>query len=206
MNKFGSEYKSVGALILASGFSSRMKIQKPFLKYNDNVLFIQKVIDSFMEFGCNIIVITVNNNIHEWNNIRAQYKEDISILFVSNQYPEYERFYSIKTGLRRVTDSNYCFIHNVDNPFIDNGILSSIYENKYENGYTVPVYNGKGGHPVLLAQKVINRIIAENENHKNFKEILGEFERKNVEMQTDKIHININSPIEYERYFPNLKQ
>jgi CTP:molybdopterin cytidylyltransferase MocA len=205
MSKFGSEYKSVGAVILAAGFSSRMKIQKPFLKYNENSVFIQKIIDNFLEFGCNIIVITVNNGIHEWKKIQDYYKENPSIFFIANQFPEFERFYSIKIGLGRVANSNFCFIHNVDNPFIDKGILNLIYENKFEKGYTVPVYNGIGGHPVLLSQNVIKRIIAEKDNNKNFKDVLGDFERKNVELDTDKIHININSPIEYEKYFPNQK-
>lgn len=198
-----NEYKSVGAVILAAGFSSRMKMQKSFLKYDDNRVFIQKIIDNFLEFGCHNISITYNATLLGWSDIQNYFKENQSIHFVPNQYPEYERFYSIKTGLNCISDSHYSFIQNVDNPFIESNILNAIYKNRTEIGFTVPVYNGKGGHPILLAQDTIIKIREEKENNLNFKEFLGTFYRKNVEVETDKIHININTEEDYNNYFPN---
>ena len=197
-------HKSVGALILAAGFSSRMKTPKPFLQYDAEKVFIEKIIDDYLEFGCKKIIITINEEHKEWNEIRSKFKGNDSIQFVVNRIPEYERFYSIKIGLENLDNMDYCFIQNVDNPFIERKILDMIYEERFKEGYTVPYFLGSGGHPVLLGTNVIKQIQLEKNTDQNFKEFLTGFQRKNVHVYTNRIHININTQEEYERYCKNM--
>ena len=191
----------VGAVILAAGFSSRMKSPKSLLKFDTERVFIEKIIDDFFNFGCKKIVVTINPEVREWDSVIEKYKSWNSVLFKVNDSPESERFYSIKKGLESIGEVDYCFIHNTDNPFLDKEIFAKIYKGNSETGYTVPVNNGRGGHPILLSKNVIENIIKEQEIEINFKEFLKDYERINVEVRTDKIHININTKEEYEKYF-----
>jgi molybdenum cofactor cytidylyltransferase len=200
MNKSENE-KSVGAVILAAGYSSRMKIPKSFLRYDEKSVFIDKIIDSFLEFECNKIIITINEEINGWVYLKNKYKDNDSIEFVENQHPEYERFFSIKTGLENIENLDYCFIQNTDNPFIDIDILNKIFKNRFDEGYTVPIYQRKGGHPILLGKKVIQKIKDSDNFNVNFKDFLNGFSRKNVDVDSNKIHININTQEEYNKYF-----
>ncbi|MFA6570487.1 MAG: NTP transferase domain-containing protein [Bacteroidota bacterium] len=195
------EIKPVGAIILAAGFSSRMKIPKPFLRFDEKRVFIEKIIDNFMEFGCSKIIITTNEQISEWTEIKNKFENCGSVLFIANRHPEFERFFSIKTGLANIRDLEQCFIHNADNPFIEKDILNLIYDNRTDNGYTVPCCQNSGGHPVLLSKKVLKKIIEEENININFKDFLKGFPRKDVEVFSDKIQININTQDEYDRYF-----
>ena len=206
MSKTQYNDTSVGAVILASGFSSRMNRQKPFLRFDDNKFFINKIIENFIEFGCVRIVITINEEVSQWNEFISQFDNNPSIQFVPNKHPEYERFYSIKTGLEYIGNPDFCFIQNVDNPFIDYDILKTIYLSRTDNGYTVPIFEGKGGHPVLLSKCVIRQIKDENNFDVNLKEYLTRFERKNAEVNSGKIHININTQEEYDKFFLSNKQ
>jgi CTP:molybdopterin cytidylyltransferase MocA len=125
------------------------------------------------------------------------------VTLVINDHMEFERFYSVKLGLAAIHSSSFCFIQNVDNPFIDSQILDLIYEHRSDERYVSPVFKGKGGHPVLLNRENMNRICKWDVNSANFKEVLGTFECLNVEMHDDRVLININSPEEYQRFFNN---
>lgn len=197
--------KTVGVIILAAGFSSRMKKPKPFLQYDDNRAFIDKIIGDYVQFGCNRIIISINEAHSGWAEIKEKFQDKDSVIFVANLHPELERFYSIKSALDFIDNQDYCFLHNADNPFIGNKILNQIYDKRSDEGYTVPIYKGQGGHPILLGRKVIQHIKSAQNYTENFKEVLKGFERINVEVDTDKIHININTQEEYDKYFSGKK-
>ncbi len=201
MSKF--EFKNIlGAILLSAGFSNRMKKPKPFLPFNNEFVFIEKIIGDYLDYGCNQIIITFNESHNEWMRIREKYLNTQSIIFQKNPHPEYERFYSIKVGLEKLDeDVKYCFIHNTDNPFIDNNILELLYNNRTDDGYIVPIHLGKGGHPILIGKKVIRSILSEDNLNLNFREFLAKFARKNTNVDSNIIHININNEAEYKKYF-----
>ena len=198
-------YNQVAVVILAAGESMRMKNPKPFLKFNNNRVFIDKIIDEYMQFGCSCIVVTINKKHTEWISYIAAKRSSGSIKFIVNNHPEYERFYSVKLGLLNIDDVDFCFIHNVDNPFIDKKILDDIYQFKSEGEYVVPNYKDKGGHPILLNRQVINKIISETNNSINLKKVLSSFKRINCNSGNDKILININTLEDYKKYFKENK-
>lgn len=200
MADIDSAPKSVGAIIPAAGFSKRMGRYKPFLRYDENRLFIHKIIDEYLNFNCASIVVTINN-LSEWNNIAESYFNEERVKFIPNNHPEYERFYSIKLAAQNLPEIDFCYLQNIDNPFINYQILERLYSSRIYNEYTVPVHNGKGGHPVLLHKQIINAIRNEISNSLNFKEILKNFNRNDVPFANDIILININDIEEYNKYF-----
>jgi molybdenum cofactor cytidylyltransferase len=195
------ETRKAGVVILAAGRSERMKELKAFLHYDENTRFIEKIISTYSAWGCReIVVVTSMESLERMKQTGIVPSE---VTMVVNDHMEYERFYSVKLGLAAIHSSSFCFIQNVDNPFIDSQILDLIYEHRSHEKYVSPVFKGKGGHPVLLNRENMNRICKWIVNSANFKEVLGTLECRNVEMPDDRVLININSPEEYQRFFYN---
>ncbi|MGA2295992.1 MAG: NTP transferase domain-containing protein [FCB group bacterium] len=203
MISINKHIKPVSALILAAGESKRMNYPKSLLPVSNGARFIDKIIREFVNFGCREILVVINKNLKDY----ISYDGNIKIIV--NENLAYERFYSIKIGLRELyilkpstqdDISEFCFIHNVDNPFISGEILSTLYKNKLEDGYVFPTFNDKGGHPILMGKKIINAIISEEKNDLNFREFLNNYIYKKIELNDDSILININSMKDYNQY------
>ncbi|NCO55028.1 MAG: hypothetical protein COS14_14355 [Bacteroidetes bacterium CG02_land_8_20_14_3_00_31_25] len=189
--------KNTGAIILAAGLSQRMKTPKPFLLFNKSQTFIEKIISNYQLFGCKKIVVVTNkelvNKFINYSNVK----------YVINDKLEYERFYSIKLGLQNIGKCDFCFVQNVDNPFIDKDILTYIFSENLHDACIVPCFNNKGGHPILLPKKITDKIKNIKQNNVNFKNILKKFKNYNLGIPKSEILININSPKEYNFYFKN---
>ena len=51
------------AIILAGGKSTRMGFPKPWLKHNDNSSFVEKLVNTYSDWGCNRIVVVINDKL-----------------------------------------------------------------------------------------------------------------------------------------------
>ncbi len=192
-----NEPKKTSVVILAAGFSSRMKSPKPFLKYDSNTLFIEKIIQTYREFGCEEIIVVFNPQGFEYYQLnKLKFPENTKL--VINDVPDSPRFISVKLGLKNNT-SEYCFIQNVDNPFINIQTLQLLSENKDSSAYIVPVYDNKSGHPILLGADVINNISQLEGDDYILSEILKQQKRIQLTINEPNIHYNINSPDNYTK-------
>ena len=99
-----------------------------------------------------------------------------------------------------IEKSKKVFIHNVDNPFVCQETLELLYENFYNCDYCVPTFENKGGHPIIISNKIIQKTF-DLPGDKNLNEFLRQFIRKNVPVQDNKISLNINTKEDYEKYF-----
>lgn len=189
----------IGAVILAAGESSRMNSPKALLLYERDYTFLERILDTYSEWGCDEIVVVVNQ---ETNGMMSKLKSIPPIVSVIvNEHPEYERFYSVKLGLGQLIKSQYCFIQNVDNPFIDGTILDILYENRSPDTFVSPVFENKGGHPVLLNRENMQFIRNYPSDTANLKETLNKMDCKKVDMHDKRVLININTPADYDRIF-----
>jgi len=198
--------KNVSVIVLAAGNSGRMASPKPFLKWDDSLTFIEKIIETYHFYGCNNIILVFNPEVFKlFHQKYPNYKNDYKLKIVINEYPQYERFYSIKKGIAICTNNKFCFIQNVDNPYVNNVILDSLYSNIGTNDYCVPTYKDYGGHPILINSKVINSINNIIENNLKFNEFLSQFHRKNIITEDKTVLYNINTPEEYNKLV-NIKK
>ena len=188
----------VSAVILSSGLSERMRQPKALLKWNQSLTFIGKIIGEFERFGCERIVCMINETT-ELPCSKLVVPQNVK--FVVNHHPEWGRFYSIRTGLSEVTGSDYCFIHNVDNPFVNNDTIEKLYSQRSKQRWCSPVFNGKGGHPVLIPDQIIKSIVEKQELNTTLADVLNNYPVVKIEMDDDSIHRNINTPEGYEHYF-----
>ncbi|MBI5539851.1 MAG: NTP transferase domain-containing protein [Bacteroidia bacterium] len=189
--------KKVNALILAAGNSTRMNAPKPFLKFDKNITFIEKIISSYQKFGCDDIIIVVNTECVEA--IRKFQVDNVTI--VINENIELERFHSAKLGFQKMQDCDFCFLQDADNPFITKDILTYVYSENLPDQYIIPSYKGKGGHPILLPESIISDLKKYQKQSANLKEFLSDYKSYKLEIPNKDILININTPEDYNYYF-----
>lgn len=118
---------------------------------------------------------------------------------VLNHHSEKERFYSIQCGLKALEDSDFVFIHNVDSPFADLELLAQLYEKRKQADYVKPVFENRGGHPILISNKIVEKVLQIESSQMTFKTFLNEFVCEKVESDNDHIFTNINSESDYLR-------
>ena len=118
---------------------------------------------------------------------------------IINHHPEYERYYSVKTGLSGLHINHSVFIHNADNPFANFEVLNALYINRNEADLIKPAFNKKGGHPILISPKIINDILS-NENHDIYlNNFLNKFLFKKIETRDESILVNVNTKGDYKK-------
>jgi len=188
-------------LILAAGFSGRMGIPKLSLRFDENRTFVTKIIQAYQSAGCNKIVVVVNRQGREYLNRQRAFSAGSNITVILNASPELERFYSLQTGLKMLNDGKPVFIQNIDNPFIEPALLHRLADVFDPGAFVVPVYNKRGGHPVLLSGKIVSDLVASTDYRQNLRDFLQAYPKINCPVRDEKILVNINSLKEYGKYF-----
>ena len=191
-----NNFESCSVLILAAGNSSRMKSPKFALQFNKSQSFLEKIVQIYTEFGCEEIIVVLNQEgISLLDHLHLKLK---NVKIVLNDHPEWERFYSIKLGIQGLSKQHPVFIHNVDNPFVTAAILESLISKDVTTNYVVPTYNGKGGHPVLISNKVCQKLILTEKNDLILSDFLKQYDKKRVAVEDQNILVNINTMEAYQ--------
>jgi molybdenum cofactor cytidylyltransferase len=197
--KQGTE-NSPDCLLLSSGQSGRMGQHKAYLSFSEKESFLEHIINVYLESGIQKIYIVIHPEMKISNGL-AGMKE---LRFIVNQYPEKGRLRSIQSGLHAMKESRCCYIQNIDNPFIDPSLLQNLARQLGNEDYVSPVYNNRGGHPILISSKVINYIAGLTNYTQTLQDVLKLFKRSDMIVESPSILININTPEEYEKHFPEF--
>lgn len=197
--------KECSVVILSAGFSSRMKQAKFALKFDEKSIFLEKIIEEFITFGCREINVVMNKaGIELLKKLDLSFPKNVSIIL--NKHPERERFYSLQTGLKTFKEQIFTFIHNVDNPFVDQDLLNLLFEQKEKADYIIPVYKGKGGHPILISGSISKQISIDKDYRQNLKDYLKQYNMLKVESLNQLIIRDINNENEYSTLFNELRK
>lgn len=186
------------AIILAAGMSERMGKQKYNLDFSEEETFLDHIIYVYRRFVVSELVLVVNESIE-----LEAFQDDETIKIVVNNKLEYGRFYSVQLGLKELK-SSAVFIQNIDNPFVNTGLLMSLQNGIGLADFAVPVYKKKGGHPVLLSPEIIESIRKDFKSTNHFNDVLKSFNRQDVFVNDPYIGVNINTPEGYQKYFSGL--
>ncbi len=187
-------------VILAAGMSTRMGAPKPLLFFDNQNTFIEKIVETYKEFGAKEIIVVVNST-NESSLKKVLMPERTGVIVASNNKPEAERFLSLKIGLEKVTGKN-CFVHNADNPFLNIGTLKQLNEMVKANHYVVPLYNGKKGHPALLSKEIIRAVCDEEIMETKINEFLKKFSIIKCPVDDWFVMANVDTMKDYLGYFP----
>lgn len=183
---------SVAALIPAAGLSGRMGIPKALLRHGCGSSFARYMLNCYGIFGCDPVVLVIN---HQLSDTEITSGKHLTIL---NPNPQWGRTHSIRLGLKAIPPATPCFVHNVDNPYLTPEMLDAMLALVTPKDYVVPVFKGKGGHPVLLGATVADAI-RDCAEPSDFRSLLSSWPRKEVGWNDDRILLNINTPDDYRQ-------
>ena len=150
------------AVILAAGYSSRMKDFKPLLPVGGSTA-LEMLVGSVRAAGINDITVVTGY-------CRERLTPAICGLGVVEAYNgDYASgmFSSIKAGLRQAADSfsgaEGFLLMPVDCPLIDSATIAAVAEAAREGGengrdFYVPVFEGKKGHPLFIPAAYVDEI------------------------------------------------
>jgi molybdenum cofactor cytidylyltransferase len=170
-----------------------MGTDKALLDYGNGFSFAEHLIKSYSGYGAQPVVMVVNTMLDLSGFDTSQFDA------VLNEHTDWGRSYSIVLGAGRVPKENSCFLHNIDNPFSGNELLNLLLEGNKSDSYVVPVFQGRGGHPVLLGNRIVE-YLQNLDEVPDFREVLKQFNRIEVPFGDERILWNINTPAEYERF------
>lgn len=190
---------TVGALILAAGNSSRMGKCKFLLPMSNGVTFIENIVQTFGDYGVkNIVIVSQTKYITDIERICN--KLEVKPSFVANDSPEKERFYSLQLGIEVLKDCEFIFMHNADSPFVDLATLEELDKHKNKADYICPVYENRGGHPILVNKSTMEHLLSSPMDG-NLKNELQTKQRLNVSVDNELITVDVDTPEEYNKYF-----
>jgi CTP:molybdopterin cytidylyltransferase MocA len=183
----------IAAIILAAGSSNRMGTPKALLRHASGTSFARYLLNCFGLYGCSpvILVVAAGNDFPELHMG--------SHILVVNQNPEKGRSHSIHLGIQYIPPGFACFIHNVDNPFLSPELLDELVSRFAPGQYTVPVFQGRGGHPVLLGRCIVD-VLKKSDPSVDFRETLNDFARVEAPFNSGQILININTQQDFTQY------
>jgi molybdenum cofactor cytidylyltransferase len=197
--------EQTSVIILAAGMSSRMGIPKPFLKWDNHKTFLEKIIETYYSFSFEAAQVNLVLNPEGYKFIQTEYPETAEYAeIIINDHPERGRFSSLKLGLQNLSKSSSCYIQNADNPFVTEGLLTSMNVQIEPDSYVVPIYQGKGGHPILIGVNIIKQLSLLDDTDHDLKEILKTFKKVEIETTDMNVLVNINSQEDYHKYFKHL--
>ncbi len=188
-------------VILAAGDSRRIGYPKAMLPFGSGDTFVSKIIKTHVGFGCESIYIVVNADLKIHLHKTDLTKNMPGLTVIVNTSLVNDRFSSILLGLNSVSKEEPVFLHDVDRPFITVRVLDKLFHNAIKDGYVSPTFKGATGHPILIAPKVVKKIISTNHPGRNLKEILKSYRQKKAEVDDDGVLVNINSRDDYMKYF-----
>ena len=203
MNKINKIEKDFSVIILAAGKSERVGFPKLLLKFDDYNTFLEHIIKKYKELGAKEIIVVVNA-ISEESIRKHRIKLSENIKLTINEHPEWHRFYSLKLGALQLKENQPVFVHNVDNPFVNNEVLSELIISTNKADYLSPEYDRKGGHPFLISGRVIRDLKDSKSNQMHLKEFLNQYSALKVPVKDKHILVNINTLEEYRKYFKDI--
>ena len=182
-------------ILLAAGLSKRMGREKAFLTFDQKKTFLSQLMEVYVS-NCNRLIIVKNSISENWDSLNIPAETRI----ITNDKIELGRSYSIFLALQEVKDYTYVFLQNIDNPFTDNKLIKVLLQNKEKADYLYPKYKEKGGHPLLLNRRVMDKFIETYSPSFHLRNFLDSFSSLGIEVENELFSLNINTPEDYEHF------
>jgi molybdenum cofactor cytidylyltransferase len=183
-------------VILAAGMSSRAGTFKPALLIGGKPM-IARCIEG-MSSVCRRIIVVGGYEIEQ---LRALVKGFERVECIENLSYSKGMFTSVKTGLAMVREER-CFLLPADIPLVPPGVYRRLLSLDAE--VVRPAFQGRNGHPICLSKAIIPTILREPDDS-SLRDVIRTIGYRAVEVDTDEILIDVDTPHDYEaicRRFP----
>ena len=157
---------SYAAVILAAGYSSRMKAFKPLLPVGDMTAIDRSIAAAKGAGIFDIAVVTGHNREMLASSIKkaavGSCGEQVKVFEAYNAAFADGMFSSIKAGIsvvnQRKPHVKGIFLMPVDCPLISSAVLDELMVRTTDDDFCVPVFEGKKGHPLFIPKKYFGEI------------------------------------------------
>jgi molybdenum cofactor cytidylyltransferase len=149
---------TIAGIILSAGASSRMGTPKALLAL-DGETFLDRLIRLFSEVAIRPIVVLG----HQADQIQSGIQRAAEVRFAFNPDPERGMLSSLQCGLEAVPqEAEAALFVPVDHPNLESSTLQKLigHFNAERAPVTIPTFQGKHGHPVLIARPLIGELLA----------------------------------------------
>lgn len=184
-----------GCVVLSAGRSGRMGAHKALLPFPSGGVYMSHIIDSYMAAGIRNLALVLAPTIPT-----DLYEGIPGVRIVRNPYPDLGRAHSLRLGLAALPPLRYCFVQNIDNPFVEPGLIRDLYAAREEAPYVTPEHQGQGGHPVLIGRPLIELVLADNGLDTPLNLLFSGSARHRVPTDDPRVLANINTPEEHSRH------
>lgn len=136
-------------MILAAGKSERMGTPKQLLPWGDSTV-LQRVVDVASASRLDMVIVILG---HRADEIEARINASRRTRILVNRRFEEGMGSSLKWGIRNAPPEAEAFMLILgDQPFIDAHVIDALIDSHRarSHGITVPVCNGRRGHPVIF--------------------------------------------------------
>lgn len=183
------------AVVAAAGLSARMRDFKPLLCLGSSTI-IRHTVEGLQAAGAEHIVVVTGYQ----SSVLERHLQHAGVMFVKNErYAVSDMLTSIRLGLKALgTEAERVFVTPADVPLVAQSTLKAMLA---ENVQVVrPVYEGRGGHPLLLRSDAVEKILSWH-GEGGLKGLLstGELEVKRVETGDPGILMDADTPQDYRR-------
>ena len=188
------------AILLAAGESRRMGELKALLPWQGTSLLAHQV-DALKQAGADQVVVVLGHRAEELRPI-VEGQEGVTLVF----NPDYwqGKTTSIKAGLRAAGEHNPAalLLLNVDQPRSAETIEFLLWSHRSGGALiTIPTYQGKGGHPIILDPALLEELLSIEEATQGMKAVVQRHwdRTQKVEMDQPEVLWDLNTPEQYRQ-------
>jgi len=185
----------IEGIILAGGYSSRIKTNKMKLMYKGKSL-ICNVIESMLDIVDKIVVVTG----HYHDEVLEVVKKYEKVTVVKNENYAAGMFSSVITGVKAV--NNDFFLIPGDYPLIQKSTYKILASS--EGPIRVPLYNLRRGHPIFIEKNLITDLLNEPKDS-NLKQFRNKYQVSYVNTNDEGVLIDIDTMVDYLG-LPNINE
>lgn len=197
-NDMDVKWGSLAAIIVAAGFSSRMKSFKPLLPLGESTV-VEKAVEGFVKAGIKDILVVVGHRAEQLLPILDR----LPVRTIYNTNFSEGMFSSICAGVKGLTpEVEAFFLLPVDNPIVNPSTLIKLKETFYaaQAGIIYPNYQGMRGHPPLISSRYVNDVLSWDKPG-GMRAILDQYENNALDLEVDDqgILLDMDTPDDYQR-------
>ncbi|MDR3542181.1 MAG: NTP transferase domain-containing protein [Desulfosporosinus sp.] len=189
---------SLAAIIVAAGYSFRMKNFKPLLELGGSTV-LEKAVHSFKNGGIRDIRVVVGHRANELLPVL----DKLGVQTIVNPNYSEGMFSSISAGVRSLRpEVTGFFLLPVDNPLIKEDTITKL-QNTFlstDFGIVYPTYQGLRGHPPLISNRYVKKVLNWH-NSGGMRALLEQYEYDVIEVDVvDRgILLDMDTPEDYHQ-------
>ncbi|AET66942.1 uncharacterized MobA-like protein [Desulfosporosinus orientis DSM 765] len=188
----------ITAIIVAAGYSFRMKQFKPLLSLGERTV-LERAVESFLKSGIRDIRVVVGHRADELYPIL----ERLGVQTIVNPNFAEGMFSSVTAGIKSLSPGTQgFFLLPVDNPIVKKDTIKKLQNAFFatEFGIIYPTYQGTRGHPPLISCRYLSNVMAW-EGPGGMRALLDHYEQDALEIEVEDpgILLDMDTPEDYQQ-------